>query len=389
MGRRVLERLDALYAIGGSQLGASRTAYTELEDEAHGLVSGWMEEGGLEVEVDPAGNLYGRLRGRRSEWPEVWTGSHVDSVPSGGRFDGALGVVAGLEAVLRVGKQERTTCVVAFRDEEGWRFGRGCFGSRALCGQLEAGELDAADLEGIVLRDALGRDLPAGGWLASPPAAYVETHIEQGPTLERLGCSLGVVTAIAGLARLSVTFAGREGHAGTTPMSDRDDALCKAAEYVLGVRAAAERIGAGAVATVGRIAVVPNAANVIPGEVAVIVDARAETDEAMAALVETLREAAGESSVELLRRSPPVPMAAAVRSAIAGALAATGLSAPELPSGAGHDAGVLATAGVPAGVLFVRSRNGGISHSPDEHSDDADVELAVDALARTLERLAS
>jgi allantoate deiminase len=169
------ERLERIYGIGGG-IGANRPAYSGAEDAAHALLAGWMREGGLQVERDLAGNLYGRLPGAKPELGEVWAGSHLDSVPRGGRFDGPLGVVGALEAVTRLGPQQRSLCVVAFRDEEGARFGRGCFGSRALCGQLEEGELETADEEGISVREAVGADVPDGGWLV-PPAAYVDLHI--------------------------------------------------------------------------------------------------------------------------------------------------------------------------------------------------------------------
>ncbi|HEX6700971.1 MAG TPA: M20/M25/M40 family metallo-hydrolase, partial [Gaiellaceae bacterium] len=184
---RVLERLDELYAIGGGE-GANRVGYTPAEQEAHDLAAGWMEAAGLEVEVDSAGNLLGRLRG---EPPEVWVGSHLDTVPNGGRFDGALGVVAGLEAIERIGPQRRGLAVVAFRDEE-----RGCFGSRARREQRE-----------------------------SLPGTYLEVHIEQGPVLAGFGVPLGVVTDIVGIVRGELVFEGSAGHAGTTPMAVRDDAL--------------------------------------------------------------------------------------------------------------------------------------------------------------------
>jgi len=383
------ERLEAIYAIGGGP-GANRPAYGRQEDEAHALVRGWMEEARLEVSADRAGNLFGRLHGTRPELGEVWTGSHLDSVPQGGRLDGPLGVLAGLEAVQRAGRQPRTLGVVAFRDEEGWRFGRGCFGSRALCGQLEPGELDTVDADGVSLGSLVEVD-PAG-WLDAP-VAYVETHIEQGPVLAELGAPLGVVTSIVGLARLGVTFRGRAGHAGTTPMAARDDALVAAAAFVGRVRDVAEAACAesprAAVATVGRLVVHPGAANVIPDRVDLVVDARAPEERVLADLVAAIAGAAGDAEVELLRRTSPAGMAATVRDAIRGALEERGLPQPELHSGAGHDAGVLAAAGVPSGMLFVRSLNGGVSHSPDEHSDPADVELAVDVLAGTLQRLAS
>jgi acetylornithine deacetylase/succinyl-diaminopimelate desuccinylase-like protein len=350
VGVRVLERLDRLYAIGGGP-GANRLGGTREEDEAHQLVAGWMREAGLEVEVDGAGNLFGRLGGRRPELPEVWTGSHLDSVPHGGRFDGSLGVVGGLEAVERLGQRERTLVVVAFRDEEGCT-GPGCRGSRSLCSR----RLDPV------------------------PAAFVELHVEQGPRLAEAGAPLGVVTGIAATAHGQVVFEGREGHAGTMPMTRREDALVATAEFVLRLRDAAAEVD-GAVATVGRLAVEPGASNVIPSRVTVSVDVRAPDDE-------RLEQVAAAVPAEL-SRTRAVAMSVGPRTALLEQLAALGLPAVELPSGAGHDAGVLAAAGVPAAMLFVRSLNDGISHSPDEHSADEDVELAVDVLAGALDRLAS
>ena len=347
---RVLERLDRLYAIGGGP-GANRLGGSPEEDEAHELVADWMREVGLEVDVDSAGNLFGRLRGRRPSLREVWTGSHLDSVPAGGRFDGALGVVGGLEAVERLGQQERTLLVVAFRDEEGCR-GVGCFGSRSLC----ARRLDQA------------------------PAAFLELHVEQGPRLDAAGAPLGLVTAIAASARGEIVFDGREGHAGTTPMEARDDALVAAAEFVLRLREAAAGVD-GAVATVGRLTVEPGATNVIPARAAVSVDVRAPDEERLGRVTAVVP---GE-----LSRVGAVAMAPGPTEALRAELAGRGLPPVELASGAGHDAGVLAAAGVPAAMLFVRSLNGGISHSPEEHSSDEDVALAVDVLTGALGRLAA
>ena len=211
--------------------------------------------------------------------------------------------------------------------------------------------------------------------LAELPSAFLEAHIEQGPTLERLGEPLGIVTAIAGQARGSVTFEGRAGHAGTTPMSERADALVEAAEFVLRVRDCARD---GAVATVGALEVEPGATNVVPARVTASVDVRAPT----AKQLETLIEAIG---FEPTWRQDPIAMTGPPLDALRAVLP----DAPELVSGAGHDAMVLATAGVPTAMLFVRSLNGGISHSPEELSADEDVELAVDALTQALERLTS
>jgi allantoate deiminase len=344
--RRVLARLEELYAIGGGE-GANRVGDTPAEDEAHSLAATWMEDAGLEVEVDPAGNLIGRLRGERPELPEVWSGSHLDSVPHGGRFDGTLGVVAALEAVERLGRRERTLGVVVFRDEE-----RGCAGSRALAAR-------------------------AGTRL---PGAYVEVHVEQGPRLADAGAALGVVTAIVAYTRRELRFEGRAGHAGTTPMAGRADALVEAAAFVLRAREAALAIDE-SVATVGRATVEPGGANVIPGEVTLSLDARAPDAERLARLLSSL-------GLEPEPYNEAAVMGERVRTVLSEEVARSGQPVIELASGAGHDAGVLASAGVEAGMLFVRSLNGGVSHSPDELSGEADVALSIDVLAAALARLA-
>jgi len=343
---RIFERLDELYVLGGGP-GANRPHGSEGEERAHELAAGWLAEAGLEVERDGAGNLLGRLRGSRSELPEIWTGSHLDSVPEGGRLDGALGVLAGLEAVERIGRGERTLGVVAFRGEE-----VGCIGSRA-------------------------RVAETGGL----PGAFVELHIEQGPRLHRIDAPLALVPAIVGYVRGTIVVAGRAGHAGTTPMEGREDALVAAAERVLAIRAAALSIP-DAVATVGRLEVEPGGINVIPAAVTFSVDARAPDVERLDRLV-----AAIDFEPEL--RVAPVAMNLDVCRAVREAIASSGLPVVELHSGAGHDAGILAAAGVPSAMLFVRSLNGGVSHSPDEHSSDEDILAGVDALERALRNLAS
>jgi allantoate deiminase len=332
---RVLERLEELYAIGGGP-GANRPSGSAEEDEAHELAKGWLREAGLEIEVDADGNLIGSA----AERPEVWTGSHLDSVPRGGRFDGALGVVAAIEAVARVGRGS----VVVFRGEE-----VGCIGSRA---RVARGPLSAT---------------------------FLELHIEQGPRLAAAGAPLGVVTAIAGIARGDLVTEGRAGHAGTTPMDARDDALCKAAELVLRIRDTATSIDGG-VATVGRVEVEPGAANVIPSRVILGVDARAPDAPRFERLISAL-------GLEPTYRIEPVEMAPALRAVLLDELASRGLPQVELPSGAGHDAGILAAAGVPSAMLFVRSLAGGVSHSPDEFSSAEDVALAVEMLTAALARL--
>jgi allantoate deiminase len=387
---RVVARLDELYAIGSSRPGLS-----EAEEEAHRLAARWLEEAGLEVSRDAAGNLYGRLVGTRPELPEAWSGSHLDTVPAGGRFDGALGVVAAIEAVGSLEPGERSVTVVAFRDEEGVRFGGGCFGSRAVCGRLDPHELEKRDADGVTVGQALaalGLDPPQSeGWLGGRVGSFVELHIEQGPRLLELGAPLGVVTAIVGTSGTRVTFAGRAGHAGTTPMNRRRDALVAAADFVLTVhRLALEHDDL--VATVGQLEVDPGAPNVIPERVALTADVRAAAiDTALAEVQEIAAECADRNGctveTERLWLYPPAPMQDPPRGALLDAVRALGMQPVELDSRAGHDAAVLAQAGVSSAMLFVRSGAGGVSHSPDEWSDPDDVALAVQVLSKALEQL--
>jgi acetylornithine deacetylase/succinyl-diaminopimelate desuccinylase-like protein len=333
---RILERLDELYAIGGGP-GANRPHPSPAEDEAHELATSWLVGAGLEVEVDRHGNLLGRS----ARGADVWVGSHLDSVPQGGRFDGALGVVAAIEAVERVGAGS----VVAFRGEE-----VGCIGSRALV--------------------AAGSPLPQ---------AFLELHVEQGPRLADGNAPLGIVTSIVGYARAEIFFEGTAGHAGTTPMERRDDALVAAAERILAIRDAARGIE-DAVATVGELDVEPGAGNVIPSRARISLDVRAPDRARLDTLIAAIDFEPG-------HRTEPVELSERCRSVLREAIVARRLPVVELASGAGHDAGVLASAGVDAGMLFVRSLNGGVSHSPDELSADDDVLLGVDVLADALERL--
>jgi acetylornithine deacetylase/succinyl-diaminopimelate desuccinylase-like protein len=335
---RIFERLDELYAIGGGP-GANRPHPSAAEDEAHDLAAVWLVDAGLEVDVDRHGNLFGRS----SRGADIWVGSHLDSVPEGGRFDGALGVVAAIEAVERVGAGS----VVAFRGEE-----VGCIGSRALV--------------------AAGSPLPQ---------AFLELHVEQGPRLADGNAPLGIVTSIVGYARAEIFFEGTAGHAGTTPMERRDDALVAAAERILAIRDAARAID-GAVATVGELDVEPGAGNVIPSRARISLDVRAPDRARLDALIAAIDFEPG-------HRTEPVELSERCRSVLRDAIAARRLPVVELASGAGHDAGILASAGVDAAMLFVRSLNGGVSHSPDELSADDDVLLGVDVLADALERLTS
>jgi hydantoinase/carbamoylase family amidase len=284
--------------------------------------------------------------------------------------------------------------------EEGCRFGRGVFGSRALCGVLEPDEPDLVDADGVTLGAAFAElglgGLPQTGWLDPRPHAFVEAHIEQGPTLADRGAPLGVVSSIAGMAGIEIAFSGRRGHAGTVPMAARADALAAAARFVESVHELARSIP-GAVATVGRLTVSPGATNTIPERAELFADLRAPDAERLAALVDAAGRIAAQAAasagcqVETAPRwrYPPVPMSEPPVDAVRRAVAARGLEPVELSSGAGHDAAILAMAGVPTGMLFVRSDAGGLSHAPQENTRADAVAHAVAALESALRELAA
>jgi hydantoinase/carbamoylase family amidase len=290
---------------------------------------------------------------------------------------------------------------VAFRLEEGPRFGRGVFGSRALFGELEPDEAELVDADGVTLGQAfaalgLGESLPSGPVLDRRPACFVEAHIEQGPTLAARGAPLGLVTSIAGMAGIELVFTGRRGHAGTVPMALRSDALAAAAGFVRRVHDAAAALP-GAVATVGRMDVLPGATNTIPGHVELFADLRAPDAERLQALIATATSAAGDAAdeascqVDILPRwrYEAVQMHPEPAGAVRRAIAAAGVELVELPSGAGHDAAILAMAGVPSAMLFVRSDAGGVSHAPEESTGADAVALAVEVLQAAIWELAA
>jgi hydantoinase/carbamoylase family amidase len=398
---QVLGRLAELFEIG-RQAGTNRPGLGEGEQRAHDLVASWMAEAGLAVEVDPAGNLIGRLPGSDPSLAEVWTGSHLDTPPDGGMFDGALGVVAGLDAAAAIGagSVRRTIAVVAFRLEEGCRFGRGVFGSRAMVGDIEPDEGDLLDADGVSVAEAfaelgLGR-LPTRGRADPPPACFLETHIEQGPALASAGAPLGVVTSIAGMAGFDVVFSGSRGHAGTVPMSLRSDALGAAARFVLAAHEIARSIP-GAVATIGRLVTLPGATNTIPGRAELFADLRAPDAAGLDALVDRATAAAAEAAAagactaDVLPRwrYEPVAMDPATAAAVRRAVTELGLDPVDLPSGAGHDAAIMATAGIPSAMLFVRSDAGGVSHAPEESTGADAIALCAQALESALRELAA
>jgi allantoate deiminase len=358
----------------------TRTFLSAPMRDVHRLLGAWMREAGMGVSVDAAGNLRG-VRARTTTRRLV-IASHLDTVPNAGAFDGILGVVLGVALVEASGGGGPTIEVIGFSEEEGVRFGAPFIGSRAVAGTLNEYVLTPAVLDAI---RAFGLD-PAGlpvARLSPETVAYIEFHIEQGPVLESLGIPLGIVDAIVGQSRLNLTFRGRANHAGTTPMSLRRDALAAAAEWICQV----EKLAAGEpglVATVGSIAVEPNATNVIAERARVSLDVRHSCDKTRRSAVREMLAAAeqigGRRGITLdyeerLDQSA-VALDADLRDMLSRSVEEAGYPVHRMVSGAGHDAMILAPH-VPSAMLFVRSP-GGISHHPDESVIAADVEAAIE-----------
>ena len=374
----------------------TRTYGTRALRLAQDEVESWMVAAGMAVRRDAIGNLIGRWEGADPAAPALLLGSHLDSVPDAGRYDGPLGILAAIAAVEAL----RTEAVrlpfgvevIAFADEEGSRFHTTFLGSRALVGSLTTADLDRTDARGVTLRSAISEfggnpDNLLSCIRPDRARAYIEVHIEQGPVLEELDCPVAVVTGIAGQSRIAVTFSGQANHAGTVPMHARRDALAGASEFVLAVEKLA-RETPGLVATVGTISVSPGASNVIPGRASLSLDIRHANDDVRAKTVELAGRAANAIAVRrLLQDAWDIVLDARAVTcdldligALSSAAEAEGLAAPHLTSGAGHDAIPMASI-APVGMLFVRCA-GGISHHPDERVAESDVQIAIDVLSR-------
>jgi allantoate deiminase len=365
--------------------------------DVHARLIPWMRDAGMSVAVDAVGNLRGRYAGD-SDSPALFIGSHLDTVPHAGAFDGVLGVVLAI-ALVECLKRRRLRFpieVVGFSEEEGVRFETPFIGSRALAGSLDPAMLDLRDADGISVSDAIrafGLD-PAGiaGVRVDHALGYLEFHIEQGPVLQSLDLPVAVVDKIVGQERVDLAFEGQANHAGTTPMGFRRDALAGAAEWVGAVETAASSTS-GLAATVGRLEVVPGASNVIPGLVRVSLDVRHSDDGVRRQALETLlaraRQIAVRRQLELMVHSnlsePAESMDPKWVEKLERCVVATGLRAYRMASGAGHDAMILAPH-MPVAMLFLRSP-GGISHHPDETVLPEDVAAALAVGLRFLEEL--
>ena len=399
--QEVVARCKRLASFSEDPGSTRRTFLSAPMRECHEEISKWLRGAGAEVAVDAAGNLRGFYAGAQFGAPRLLIGSHLDTVPNAGAYDGVLGVVIAV-AVLEALQGRRLPFgieVIGFSEEEGVRFGTPFIGSHALVGRLDEGLLNRRDAKGISIRTAIEGfglkpgDLPYAE-LKDDALAYLEFHIEQGPVLESLGLPLGVVEAIAAQMRMELVFVGRANHAGTTPMHLRHDAVAAAAEWIVAVERTAQS-NAGLVATVGQIEAKPGATNVIAGEARVTLDVRHQSDDVCAWATEWLirqaEEIAERRRLKLRRNVLLKQMAVAMDSFlidhIAIAIRETGCEAHGMVSGAGHDAMILAEK-VPVAMIFLRSP-GGISHDPAESVEIDDVAKALECGLHLLEQLAS
>ena len=401
-GDRLLRRLRALAEVGRTETGACcRLALTDADRAGRDLVVGWMRELDLQVSIDPVGNVFGLRPGQRDDLAPVMTGSHIDTVRTGGAYDGNLGVLAGLEVVATLNDAgvttERGLVVAFFTNEEGARFAPDMLGSLVYAGGLELSEaLATVAIDGAVLGDELSRigyagDAPLG---CHRPHAFVELHVEQGPVLDLEKVRIGAVRNLQGISWQEVTIRGQSNHAGTTPMRMRHDAGYAAAAIAHFVRKLTLEIGGDQVGTVGKIDLTPNLINVIAAQATVTVDLR-NTDETLLQLAEShfaryLEELAASEGVTIssrrLARFEPVQFDADIAALIERTAAALDLSCRPMTSGAGHDAQMLARV-CPAAMIFVPSV-GGISHNPAEHTEPEDLLAGTTVLLHTLLELA-
>ena len=397
----IIERCRKLARLSEDPVCTARIFLSAPIRDCHREIAGWLEAAGAEVKVDAAGNLRGLYPAAVTGARRLLIGSHLDTVPNGGAFDGVLGVVLGV-ALLEELNGRRLPFeieVIGFSEEEGVRFGTPFIGSRALVGRLDEDLLMRKDNDGISVREAIEQfglkpaEIPEA-LVKDDAGGFIEFHIEQGPVLEGLRHPLGVVETIVGQSRLEITFVGRANHAGTTPMNLRRDAVAAAAEWITAVEQEAQRIP-GLVATVGQIEAIPGATNVIAGEARLSLDVRHGADEVRTLAVDTLVRTAQQISerrglsvqCNVLLNQQAVAMDPFLVGTIKEAMNRAGCEAHLMVSGAGHDAMIMAEK-IPASMIFLRTQ-GGISHAPEETVEIADVAKAFETGMNLLELLAS
>jgi beta-ureidopropionase / N-carbamoyl-L-amino-acid hydrolase len=405
-GERLWDDLMALAAITEPDRRYTRRSFSPRFLDGRAWLAEKFAAAGLGVRIDAAGNLIGRSEGHEPGAGTIMVGSHSDTVPSGGRFDGMAGLLTGLEIARAIGEADirlrHALEVVDFLAEEPSEFGLSCVGSRGMAGMLEAKTLGYRDPAGELLSDAIDR---IGGDVAALQsalrrdiAAYFELHIEQGIVLERRGIDLGLVTAIAGITRLEIVFTGSADHAGSTPMALRRDALVAAAETVAFVaaeaRRRAERKDHHFVATTGIIQAKPNAANVVPGEARILVDARSDELALVESFLADLDTASARfAAANKVERSPlriisattPATCDGGLRALLGESAASLGFSTMEITSGAGHDAAFISRI-APACMLFIPCRDGK-SHAPEEWAEPAALTAGAQVIGEAVVRV--
>ena len=397
---RINQTLQELGHLGESPEGMDRVAYSPEDIAGRDYTIKLMQEAGLETRIDAAGNIIGRRAGSDDNLPAIALGSHTDTVPKGGKYDGALGVMGAIEVIRTLEEQGHRTRhpleVIDFTNEEGTRFHRWLVGSRSMSGLLEQEDLDALDDDGLSLGPCIadiGGDLSRIGEAVRSPgelAAYFELHIEQGPYLHQSGNPIGVVTGITGRAVFEVEIEGKANHAGTTPMSTRRDALVSASKLVLNIQKMAAEQEICRVSTVGSIKAIPNAVNVIPGHASIGLEFRDTDMEALAAAEQELRRITDQAAVDDIvdidvirhRFTSAVPITADMQALVAEAAENCGMTWEPLASGAGHDAQAVANI-APVAMIFVPSIDG-ISHAIEEYSTPQDCANGAQVLLELL-----
>jgi hydantoinase/carbamoylase family amidase len=398
---RLLAQCDVLAGFSSLGHGICRTWLSPEHKACNEQVAQWMSAAGLTVRVDAAGSLIGHRPGAAGNAPVLLIGSHLDSIPDAGRYDGILGVLLGIEVCAALGDTPLPFAidVIGFGEEEGVRFGTTLMTSRATAGTFEAEWLALQDADGTTVAQALDRfglnaaRIADAAYDGGQLLGYLEAHIEQGPVLEDLGLPLAVVTSIAGAKRLAFEIGGMAAHAGTMPMDRRQDALVGAAHCIAAIEQQA--VAHGVLATVGTIEALPGGVNVVPGGARFTLDIRAGDDGRREAALDAIAAAAERCcadrgltiDVQLLHQASAAPCDPTLQAAIARGIEATGQTPHYMESGAGHDAMALATL-CPVGMLFLRC-TGGISHHPDEAVLVDDVARTFTALHATVQALAA
>ncbi|MEC7810764.1 MAG: Zn-dependent hydrolase [Actinomycetota bacterium] len=396
-GGRLLGRIEELASVGAIEGGGScRLALTDEDREGRDLIVTWMKDLGLEVSIDAIGNVVA-VRPGKTDGPPTMTGSHIDTVKTGGRYDGNLGVLAGLEIIECLSENgietQHPVAVAFFTDEEGSRFAPDMLGSLVYVGGMTLEEaLDIEGVDGAKVGDELERigyrgTSPCPG---TSPRAFVELHIEQGPVLEVEGVTIGAVTGVQGISWTEITITGESNHAGTTPMSLRHDSGFGATAISAYVRELALEMGGSQVATVGRLELSPNLVNVVAGSATLTVDLRNTVESDLLAaenkLNDFLSELSSKEGLEIekreLARFEPVDFSEQVVGTVEDIASGLGHSVMRLPSGAGHDAQMMARV-CPTGMVFVPSHKG-ISHNPQEHTDPDDLVAGCNVLFQTI-----